>query len=359
MTALPHTTLNGVLDELMALTRDGIRPSEAQTRIRALRERHPETGIELVWEEEAYDSAVHYDALLSLPGAGTISLSFCPDRALPWPLRGAHRWSEADLVRVNTTTMQIDQAIGCLDFLWEDRRLMDRLVNVCLIEEALVEQPIDLSPAELQQAVDSFRRAHRLYSAAETHCWLERRGMTQEQLEKYAGDEAIIAKLRERVTAGEVDAYFQAHRAEFDSARVARIVFADYGAARQVAEQIRSGEMSFFEAAQRQFIESDVRREQSAGLFAVLQRGQAAADLAEALFTAAAGDTVGPVQTDEGFVVAQVLALVPAQLDEPARREITKLLFDEWLEYRRQTAQIEWNWGKVTRVAQSEPVAAV
>src|SRR3712207_2194214 len=99
--------------------------------------RSPETPIDLVWEEAVYDGAVHYDALLQLPGEGTVSLGFAPDRGLPWPLRGVQRWSDADLVRVDGSILKVDQAIGCLDFLWEDRRLMDRLVNVCLIDEAL------------------------------------------------------------------------------------------------------------------------------------------------------------------------------------------------------------------------------
>src|SRR5262245_49738026 len=86
------------LDYLVTLTREGIRPAEARARLRLLQEQHPETGVDLLWEEEAYDQSVHYDALLRLSGEGTISLSFCPERALPWPLRGVQRWSEADLV---------------------------------------------------------------------------------------------------------------------------------------------------------------------------------------------------------------------------------------------------------------------
>src|SRR5581483_7540265 len=134
------------------------------------------------------------------------------------PLRAVHRWSDADLLRVNHKTLQIDQALGCLDFLWEDRRLMDRLVNVCLIEEELAREPIQLTDAELQQAMDGFRRAHRLFTAEATFQWMERRGMTHAQLEKYVADEAIVALLRERVTAGGIEPYFEAHRAEFDRA---------------------------------------------------------------------------------------------------------------------------------------------
>lgn len=183
------------LGYLTRLQRDGVRPGPARAGLDRLRERHPGTGMDLVWEEEPYGATVHYDALLHGDG-GTVSLSYCPDRAVPWPLRGVQRWTDRELVRVNTTAMRVDQAIACLDFIWDDRRIIDRLVNACLIQEALAREPIELSDEELQQAMDGFRRARRLYTAEETRRWMARRGMTHEQLEEYVGDTALVARLR-------------------------------------------------------------------------------------------------------------------------------------------------------------------
>ncbi len=358
MTENLQRALTDTLTALITLSHDGARPPEALARLQSVRERHPETPVDLVWEEEAYDGAVHYDALLQLPDSGTVALSYCADRGLPWPLRGVHRWSDADLVRVNATILKVDQAIGCLDFLWEDRRLMDRLVNVCLIEEELSRDPIDLSSEELQQAMDGFRRAHRLYTAEATHRWMERRGMTHEQLEKYAGDEALVARLRHRVTDADVPAHFAAHRADFDSARVARIDFTDEGDAHRVYEQIRAGEVGFFEAARRRFLEADTPRDGTIGsLFTILRRGEAPAALAAAVFGAAPNDVVGPAPIEDGFVVALVLDLTPACLDEPVRTAIARLLFDQWLEERRRSARIAWNWGNAIRAADEAPDA--
>jgi putative peptide maturation system protein len=165
------------------LARDQIRPEEARSGLRLLQGRFPELQLDLLWEEEAYDQSVHYDVLVHHPGEGTVSLSWCPDRSLPWPLRGARRWSEADLVRVNEVVLKVDQAVACLDFIWDEARIVDRLVNVCLIQETLEKEPIELSEAELQTAMDGFRRAHKLYKAEDTRRWMERHAMTHEQLE--------------------------------------------------------------------------------------------------------------------------------------------------------------------------------
>jgi putative peptide maturation system protein len=335
-----RSAMSETLEYLMALAREGTRPDEAQTYLVPLRQRFPQTALELVWEEQGYDASVHYDALLRVSDLGTVSLGFAPDRAVPWPLRGAHRWTEKMLLRVNQQVLNMDQAIACLDFIWDDRGVIDRLVNVCLIQEALAQDPIDLSDDELQEAMDGFRRAHRLYTAEQTVAWMTRRGMTHEQLERYVADEAIVAKLRERVTASEVDSYLAAHLADFDAARIARIDFADEAAAHRAAAQIRAGEHDFFATAARRFLD----QLEPAPEFALLQRVGAPPDW-EAVFAAAPGDTLGPLPAGNGYAVVRVLAVAPAEAGERTRRAVERVLFERWLANRRDAATIEWNWG--------------
>jgi putative peptide maturation system protein len=178
---------------------------------------------------------------------------------------------------------------------------------------------------------------------------MERRGMTQDKLERLVADEAIVAKLRDRVTAGRVAEYFHAHRADFDTACIARLEFPDDQSARRTLEQIRSGE-DFYAEAQRRFLRA---AEQSPGpaveLFAVVQRRQACPDLEAAVFTAAPGDLVGPVGTEDGCAVLLVLSITPARLDEHTQNTIKKILFEDWLQEQRRVARIEWYWGNAAR----------
>src|SRR5438128_6422622 len=124
-----------VFDYLLDLQHEGVRADEARSRLQPLRRRHPDLGIDLLVEEQAYDRSLHYDALLYRVGEGTVSLAYCPERAVPWPLRGVHRWSEGDLVRINAKVLQVDQAMACLDFIWDEAPVIERLVNTCLIQE--------------------------------------------------------------------------------------------------------------------------------------------------------------------------------------------------------------------------------
>lgn len=227
-----RSAVTDVLDYLLALQHEGVRPPEARTRLQTVRGRHPELGIDLLAEEEAFDQSVHYDALLRLAGNGTVSLSYCPERAIPWPLRGVHRWNDRELVRVNANILPVDTAMACLDFIWDEAPIIERLVNLCVIQEELEREPIELSDAELQDAMNKFRAAKKLFKAEDTLRWLERHGMSQEKLERYVTENAMVPKLRDRIAAGRVDEYFHQHSKDFDTAWVARIEVANESEAR-------------------------------------------------------------------------------------------------------------------------------
>jgi putative peptide maturation system protein len=338
-----------VLDYLLDLQQEDVRPGEARARLQPLRGRHPGLTIDLLAEEEAFDQSIHYDALLQCSGQGTVSLSYCPERAVPWPLRGVHRWDEADLVQVNTNVLRVDAAIACLDFIWNEAPTIERLVNMCIMQEELDREPLNLTDAELQHAMDQFRAAKKLYRTDDTIEWLERHGMTQEKLESYVRDSAIVPKLRDRIVAGQVEAYFRQHSADFDTARIARLKVPDESLARQMARRIRADELNFFSAAECLFLlEKDTDASRRADLFAIVERRQIEPALRDQLFAAAPGELVGPVPFESGHTLVRVMGIVPAQLNDRTRASIKDILFKDWLEDRRKEARIEWRWGNAS-----------
>ncbi len=347
MRAAVEQSVVDTLDYIMTLVREGTRPDEAKSGFRPLQRRHSDVGMRLIWEEETFDHSVHYDALLNFPGSGTVSLSYCEDRTKPWPLRGVQRWDDADLVRVNNNVLSVDQAIACLDFIWDEARIADRLVNVCLIEEEFEKNPIDISDQELQAAMDVFRRARKLYKAEDTLRWMERRGITHQQLESMMSAQARLVKLRDKVTGGRIDEYFCAHSADFDTAYISRFVVADERKASEFADLIRNGVLDFVSAAQRYFIEEKRSRQAMTNFFSTVQRREAPAEIRDVLFQSAPGSILGPVREGDDYTIFSVLRVVPAILDEDARDGIKKVLFEQWLDERRQAASIEWLWGNV------------
>lgn len=333
------------LGYLRALWDEHPRPHEAQQRLEAVRSRHPEIGMELVWEEEAYDGSMHYDVLLR-PGDGTTtSVSSCRDGALPWPLRGVRRWSDADLAQVNGKLLKMKEAVIYLDVIWEQTAIANRLIDSALLREELDRHAVEIGDEELQRGMDGLRRTHKLYDAEATRRWMQQRGLTHEQLEQIVMDQLTYQKLGARVAEGRVERYFEDHRADLDTASVAQIECADEASAGHLARGIATGEVGFFEAAQQQFLAAPAPVRIA---FATLRRRDAGA-LAAAIFAAAVGDVVGPTRVGDRHVITRVLSLAPARLDEPTRAAVVSLLFEEWLAERRRTATITWFWGTSDR----------
>lgn len=349
---LPHETLANTMDCLRTLIQDGVRPDEARRLVRRLQASNPGTQIELLWEEEAYDRSVHYDALLHFSDE-IVSLSLCNDGALPWPMRGARRWSEQDLLRVNNTVLSVQQAVALLDFIWDSPSMMTRLVEACLIQEAMERDPVDLSQKELQEALDRFRKGRGLFKAEEARRWMEEHGITHQQLEHHVADDAKLAKLRDRVaTADRVEDYFESHHFDFDSASFAVVHFTNEQAAFEAYRRIRDGRLGFYEAAECAIaVRGSGSKNFGGGLFRVIRRGEEPKQLGAAVFAAQPGDVVGPIFIDEIYTLVRVLTLSPARLDAEARDAIKGMLFAEWLAEKRRHASIEWNWGDTARTS--------
>ncbi len=223
---------------------------------------------------------------------------------------------------------------------------------MCVIQEELEREPIELSDAELQDAMNKFRSAKKLFKAEDTLRWLESHGMTQEKLERYVSENAMVPKLRDRIAAGRIEEYFQQHSRDFDTVRVARLEVANEGEARELAEQIGASPQNFFAAVERLFFEAaEGGTPPKASMFAMIERRQAEPSLRDQLFTAAPGQLVGPVRVQNGHALMRVLGIIPARLDGRTHAAIKDILYKDWLAERRQAARIEWCWGNASKTS--------
>jgi putative peptide maturation system protein len=340
--------LRDTLAYLRHLAHDGVGPTAALAGLSTLEQRHPETSLDLVWLEEPYDRSIHYDALIRLPDEGTVSLSFSPDGGLPWPLRGVQRWLDRDLARVNDVVLDVDHAIAQLDFIWDEAPIVRRLVDTCLIQETLKREPIALDDADLQEAMDAFRRARGLFAAEDTHRWLAEKGLSAEKLEQLLRDQAMLRKLRERVASGRVEEYFAAHGEELAELTLLRLDFPDEVHAYSALDEVRSGR-AFLTVAQSAISEAVSRDAVAPVLESVQVRRR---DVVELPITAQAGEVLGPIASKRGAALLQVVAVRPEVLDKRTRHAIAQVLFEDWLAKRRHTARIQWYWGNATQAAE-------
>jgi putative peptide maturation system protein len=345
--AITRRALDDTYVYLATLIRDGACPAEALSRLPVLRALHPSLGIELIWEELGYANIVHYDALLNVPGGDATSLSISPAGDTPWPLRGARLTSDHELLRVNGTTMRVDEAMGVIDFIWDDARIVQRLVDFHLVGEEIRRRAIVPEPEDRQRAVDTFRRVRGLVTAAATQEWLEAQGISHARLEQMGEAQAQTFALRRTIAmeAG-LQAYWAAHPGAFDVAIVARLRLRDRARAQRLADELRGGQL-FYAGVEDEFAAGRAMPI-TGGMMAVLRRHEMSPTLADAVFLATPGSVVGPIEGDDSYDLIRVIRVGPASFgDDDTREAIIDAIFAEWLAERRRAAKIEWLWGPV------------
>ncbi|HEY0476223.1 MAG TPA: TIGR04500 family putative peptide maturation system protein [Kofleriaceae bacterium] len=340
----PDIRILAAVTELRALARAGATPADARARIAAV----AGPGAELVHERDAAGPGYHFDAILEEPG-GAVTLRYCPDRGMPFALRGAERLSDRDLVEVDGEVLPVAQAIALLDFVWSERPVLRRLLDVCLIQAALRAEPVEVDAAAVQTALDRIRVANGLYSAAETQRWMAERGLSHEALEAHAADQAAILALRDRVVGARLTAELAADRAEYDAATLARIVVPDDAEHHALVERA---------AAERLGIAAVIGLVVAAGraapgddlAIARVRRRELGGALRDAVFERPIGQ-VHAVRDAGRLVLVHVFARHAAELDGATAELIAAELFDAWLAERRAAARIVWNWGSADRTA--------
>jgi putative peptide maturation system protein len=336
--------LDGAVREAIALLQklrtEQVAPEDAWDEVGALRRRHPGTWINLVWEQETYGDKIHYDILVGA-GEGTLSVSYCPDEDVPWPVRGLQRVNESLVLRVNDDPVRISQVITSLDYAWHTLHVGRHLVDMSLVDQEVRDDLDSIPGEELEAALTAFRDKRGLFTVSELADWMALHGLTEAQLETHLRTEVGRDRLRRRVVAGREEEYFAAHRQDFDRVHVARLFLADREDAALLHEALERQPQSFLAVAQERFVNGLAAGE----VFATFCRGDLDAATAEVLFAAAPGEVTPPVPSGEGFELFWVLRSTPAELDAATRKRIADRLFEEWLAGRRESARVEWFWG--------------
>ena len=207
-----------------------------------------------------------------------------------------------------------------------------------LIRQQAAQRGIEITGAELQQTADAFRARRSLSTAAALEQWLVARHLTSTVWEQLLEQELILHKLREAVTAAQVEPYFAGHKFTFDAATISHLLVNNEGAARELRAQICEEGADFHKLARAYSLDTATRL--ASGYVGRVRRSDLPGEAAVAVFSAQPGRIVGPFKTDEGWRLIRVHALHPATLDDETREEIKALLFVEWLDERRRKARI-------------------
>ena len=316
---------------------------EARRRVSAFRAANAPLRADLVVDQPPAAAAVDYDLLLDHPEGGTVALSWRrDDDGTPWLVDYSDHWASNYVVSVGETHLTIEQALAALRLRRrQDPGLMDELLREVVIASALASDPPEVTAEELQRAADDFRRANRLFGAEATHRWLSSMGLTAESWRALLRGGVQARKLRERVTAGQLEPYFAEHQSEFDTVRYVHVSFAGEDAARQAAaEALMGGGLSG--KAMALMTGGEPGAASGRGTFGA----EPASELPPELAGATPGELVGPVADGARYWIAEVVARTPAPPldDERTRRAVEARVFQRWVEEQCASQGVRWHW---------------
>ncbi|HYD96177.1 MAG TPA: peptidylprolyl isomerase [Noviherbaspirillum sp.] len=240
-----------------------------------------------------------------------------------------------------------DEEVGMADFVrtlkltGQFESLIEQLVRDKLTVRAAKKHGIKVSPDDIQERADNFRRVQGLHRAADMNNYLNAMGVSLDEFETFVTDSLYQEKMMAEVCSDQaVQKYFKLNSPRFDSIEVSHIVLDGEGKAKEMISYLRDDPDSFEEMAREHSV-ADTREQ--GGLIGKVLRGSLKTDIEAKVFNASEGDLLGPFPSADRsfFEIFRVNAKHPASLDEETAAEVRRLLREEWLFARAQEHIIE------------------
>jgi foldase protein PrsA len=231
-------------------------------------------------------------------------------------------------------------------------RILSDLIESIIVRQGAEELGVDVSAAEVDQ-----RREELIEEVGGQETFdelVEESGLTLEQIDEQVRDiavrEAVQRELTEdiEVTDADVAAFYEENReTRYNTAEARHILVETEEEATDILERLEAGE-DFAEIAQEESI--DTGSGAQGGELGEFGPGQMVPEFEEAVFTADIGEVTGPVETQFGFHIIEVL-----ERNEPDLEDVEDEIRDElsqgqqgaavqdWLAERRREAEVTVN----------------
>jgi len=245
------------------------------------------------------------------------------------------------IVRIDDEVIGVEDFVRTLKLTGQFEGLIEQIVRDKLTVRAAKKHGIKVTPDEVQERADNFRRVQGLHRAADMNNYLNALGVSLDEFEVFVTDSLYQEKMMAQVCNDKaVEQYFKLNSPKFDSIEVSHMVLDAEGKAKEMISYLRDDPDAFEEMAREHSVADT--REQGGRIGKVL-RGSLKTDVEAKIFNASEGDLIGPFPSSDKsvFEIFKVDAKHPARLDEETAAEIRRMLREDWLFARAQEHIIE------------------
>ncbi|NEP43847.1 MAG: peptidylprolyl isomerase, partial [Okeania sp. SIO2H7] len=159
--------------------------------------------------------------------------------------------------------------------------------------------------------------------------WLEKHGLSVEDLEESAYMGVISQKLVAHLFADKIEPYFYDNQLNYAGVVMYEVVLDDEDLAMELFYAIGEGEMSFHDVAHKYIEDKELRRQ--GGYRGVLSRKDLKPEISAAVFAATPPQVIKPIVTSKGVYLILVEEIIEPELDNKLGSQIVSELFDDWV----------------------------
>jgi len=213
-------------------------------------------------------------------------------------------------------------------------QLLPRLLFELIIDGAIEQSsrsaiaPFTCTPQEEKTAYQKFCEKNQITTDTERQAWLERNGMTLEQLQTFAIRGLKIEKFKQATWDHKLQSYFLSRKPQLDKVVYSLIQIQDV-VAQEIYFRIQEKEADFAELARKY---SQDAYAQSGGLIGPVELSNCHPTVAKMLSVSQPGQLWPPTPIGEKLVIVRLENFIPAQLDELMSQRLLSELFAAWLQ---------------------------
>ncbi|HEY4000147.1 MAG TPA: peptidyl-prolyl cis-trans isomerase [Candidatus Xenobia bacterium] len=256
------------------------------------------------------------------------------------------------LARMGNETITLGDLLKSYDLKMRLRQLVEEVATRRLTVQASKEQNPQVSEADLEARLQHLRKTHGI-GEGDMLAWLKSMQLTEADLHEELRSEVFRERWTQHVD-GQIETYYQQHGEQFDEVLLSHLVVREEGVARELLQTLHDHEETYEDLVRRYAVATienlpGARRERRAdrGLMGSyigpVRRGQLRAEAEKKVFSARAGDVVGPFRLKDGWELVKVLEVRSAQFNQRVREEIHQKFYEEWLHAARTRHSLEFN----------------
>lgn len=198
-------------------------------------------------------------------------------------------------------------------------------------QEIIIDRTVEsivCTEEEKAQAYELLCQQYQLSSEEQVQKWLDRQGMTKEQLEALAVRKIKIEKYKEENWGNKVEAHFIKRKSLLDRVVYSLIRTDRAELAQELYFRIQEGESTFQELA---MAYSEGTEAQTGGLIGPVEVNAPHPRIAQVLNTCKPGQLVPPTRVGEWIVIVRLENFISAKLDDAMRQRMLDEMFRQWL----------------------------